>query len=216
MPGIEGSTAVALVSGGIDSTSMVYWLEDRGVAIVPVFIDYGQHTAARELASIRQNLTDQMLVRLEVISLGDVYRHSQSRMIHAPDLWVDTVTSDDFLLPYRNLLILTTGAAFAQSIGIEAVYAAFIDANFSFESDASLKFLNTMAEILSGYGSARIEFPFREMTKSEVALLGYRLGAPIASTYSCLASPDAPCGACANCVDREEALSAVRDAVQRR
>lgn len=209
----ESAAAVALVSGGIDSTTMAYWLADQDIRIVPVFIDYGQHTAARELASIRQNLTSEMLADLEVIQLSDVYRHSQSRMIHAPDLWIDQVTSNDFLLPYRNLLILTAGAAFAQSIGLNAVYAAFIDANFSFESDASLKFLNTMAEILSDYGSARIEFPFREMTKSEVALLGYRLGAPIASTYSCLASPDVPCGACANCVDREEALGAVRDAI---
>ena len=110
-------------------------------------------------------------------------------------------------------MILTAGAAFAQTIGIDAVYAAFIDANFSFESDASLKFLNRMADMMSDYGSSRIEFPFREKTKSEVAILGYRLGAPIASTYSCLASPDVPCGACANCVDREEALAAVRLAI---
>lgn len=206
-------SAVALVSGGVDSTTMAYWLADQSTRFVPVFIDYGQHTAQRELASIRQNLTETMLGPLEVLHLGDVYGHSESRMIHAPDLWTDVVTSDDFLLPYRNLLILTAGAAFAQTLGIDCVYAAFIDANFSFESDASLEFLNRMSEILGDYGSARIEFPFRDMTKSEVALLGYRLGVPIASTYSCLASPDVPCGACANCVDREEALDAVRRAM---
>lgn len=211
----DDATAVALVSGGVDSTTMAYWLADEGIRFVPVFIDYGQHTADRELASIRQNLTADMLATLEVLDLRSVYAHSDSCMICPPDLWNDHVTSTDFLLPYRNLLLLTTGAAFAQTIGLEAVYAAFIDANFSFESDASLEFLNRMAGMLCDYGCSRIEFPFREKTKSEVAILGYELGAPIASTYSCLASPNVPCGACANCVDREEALDAVRIAMHR-
>lgn len=206
----DDASALALVSGGVDSTTMAYWLANEGIQFVPVFMDYGQHTAARELASIRQNLTTEMLDSLEVIDLSDVYSRSECRMIQPPDLWSDRVTSNDFLLPYRNLLLLAAGAAFAQTIGLNTVYAAFIDANFSFESDASLQFLNRMAELLSDYGSARIEFPFREKTKSEVAILGYRLGAPIAATYSCLASPSVPCGACANCVDREEALDAVR------
>ena len=77
----DGATAVALVSGGMDSTAMGYWLADQGIRFVPVFVDYGQHTAGRELASIRLNLSADMLPSLEVLDLTAVYSKSASRMI---------------------------------------------------------------------------------------------------------------------------------------
>ena len=40
----------------------------------------------------------------------------------------------------------------------------------------------------------------------KVAKLGIELKAPIGATFSCQASPDIPCGACPNCVDRLNAL----------
>lgn len=48
--------------------------------------------------------------------------------------------------------------------------------------------------------------PFRNFSKYEVAKLGIELQAPVGATFSCQASPDIPCGACPNCVDRLKAL----------
>jgi 7-cyano-7-deazaguanine synthase len=42
------SAVLLLCSGGLDSTTVAYWLRERGIAIVPIFFDYGQHCVEKE------------------------------------------------------------------------------------------------------------------------------------------------------------------------
>ena len=94
-------------------------------------------------------------------------------------------------------------------------YSAFINSNHAKEIDCSSEFFNKLEGLLSEYGSVKIEMPFRDMTKYEVAKLGIELKAPIGRTFSCQASPDIPCGACPNCVDRLDALKMIEQEASR-
>jgi 7-cyano-7-deazaguanine synthase len=89
---------------------------------------------------------------------------------------------------------------------MDKVYSAFINSNHAKEIDCSSAFFDKLGGLLSNYGSVKIEMPFRDMSKYEVAKLGIKLRAPIGETFSCQASSVIPCGACPNCVDRLEAL----------
>jgi 7-cyano-7-deazaguanine synthase len=109
-------------------------------------------------------------------------------------------------LPYRNLLFLSVGAAFAQSNKIDHVYSAFINSNHAIELDCSGEFFDRLSVMLADYGGVKIEMPFRELTKYDVAVRAAELGVPIGQTYSCQISASTPCGACPNCVERLEAL----------
>jgi 7-cyano-7-deazaguanine synthase len=93
-----------------------------------------------------------------------------------------------------------------RTLGLNYVYSAFINSNHAKEIDCSNDFFNNLENLLSEYGSVKIEMPFRNFSKFDVAKLGVELGAPIGSTFSCQASPVIPCGACPNCVDRLYAL----------
>lgn len=55
--------------------------------------------------------------------------------------------------------------------------------------------------------SVKINMPYREMSKTQVAMLGLTLKAPIAQTYSCQVNSQNPCGACPNCIDRIVAMN---------
>lgn len=198
--------AVLLASGGLDSTTLAYWLMDKGISYVPVFIDYGQHCAKTELETLLSVLPEPQVSRVEVLTVGDVYRRSHSRLIVEANLWVDSITYHDLFLPYRSLLLLTVGSAFAQSIGCRSLYSAFINSNHAQEIDCSAEFFDKLATLLADYGSVEVKMPFRNMSKYEVAKLGISLQAPIGFTFSCQASSRIPCGACPNCVDRLDAL----------
>jgi 7-cyano-7-deazaguanine synthase len=52
----------------------------------------------------------------------------------------------------------------------------------------------------------KVYAPFLGMTKREIALLGKELGVPFEKTYSCYRGTEPPCGECATCKQREEAL----------
>lgn len=198
--------AVLLATGGLDSTTLAYWLRAKGIHFLPLFIDYGQHCAETELATLRKVLPKEYEPLISKINVGDIYKGSKSRLINEANLWKDEVADDDFYIPYRNLLLLSIGAAFAQSNGYQNLYTAFINSNRAKEVDSSTNFLNELGNMLSDYGSIQTKTPFRNMSKYEVAKLGISLQAPIGLTFSCHASSDIPCGACPNCTERLESL----------
>jgi 7-cyano-7-deazaguanine synthase len=202
-------TAVLLSSGGLDSTTLAFQLRRDGVYVLPLFVDYGQHCAATEYATLQAVLPPEFVERTIRLDISDVYRGVSSRLIAEPNLWLDAVSHHDLYLPYRNLLLITVAAAFAQARQIPTVYAAFINSNHALEIDCSSIFFQELHKLLTTFGGVDVRMPFRDMSKLDVVMRGLALGAPIASTFSCQAQSEVPCGACPNCVDRLTALSAV-------
>jgi 7-cyano-7-deazaguanine synthase len=200
---------VLLASGGMDSTVMAYWLQNKNINVIPLFLDYNQHCVQKEYETLKEVLPRKLSDNIKILKIGDVYRDSSSRLIKEANLWTDNVVAEDLYLPYRNLLFLSIAAAYAQSKGIKAVYTAFINSNHAKEIDCSLDFFIKLGTLVSEYGSVTIEMPFREMSKYQVAKLGIQLGVPIEKTYSCQTNSKNHCGACPNCVDRLEAINSI-------
>lgn len=198
--------AILLSSGGLDSTTLAYWLQKQGVSFVPLFINYGQHCAETEYKTLKQVIPSEYRDFIQTINISDIYFGSASKLIVEPNLWIDNMAGDSLYLPYRNLLMLSVGAAFAQSHGYDRLFAGFINSNHAKEIDCSASFFMELGKLLSGYGSVHIEMPFREMSKFDVARIGMELKVPLGTTFSCQAASTVPCGACPNCVDRIEAL----------
>lgn len=208
---MENKDGVLLASGGLDSTTMAYWLKKQQIEFVPLFINYGQHCADTELKSLKKVLPTEYQDKIECIDIQSVYAKSRSRFIREANLWEEEITADELYIPYRNVLLLTIGATFAQTLGLNNVYSAFINSNHAKEIDCSNEFFDKMEGMLKEYGSVKINMPFRYYSKYEVAKLGVSLGAAIGETFSCQASSIIPCGACPNCVDRLEAIRRIEN-----
>jgi len=200
---------VLLASGGMDSTVLAYDLANQRQNIILLFLDYGQHCAKTELMTLKRVIPSQYKNNIRIIKIGDIYKESNSRMIVEANLWVDNVVADDLYLPYRNLLFLSIASAYAQSIGAKNVYSAFINSNHAKEIDCSMEFFTKLENLLQSYGSVKINMPYRELSKREVARLGLSLGAPVAATYSCQVNAENPCGVCPNCVDKIDAINSL-------
>ena len=198
--------SILLASGGLDSTTLAYWLRQKKIPFTPLFIDYGQHCAVTEHRTLAAVLPKNDSRRIETINIGDIYRGSHSLLIREVNLWKHKTKAADLYLPYRNLLLLSAGAAFAQSRGASYLYAAFINSNHAKELDCSTNFFDELSKVLREYGSVTIRMPFRKLSKRQVTNIGLKLRVPVASTFSCQAASAVPCGACPNCVDRLDAL----------
>ena len=196
-----------LASGGMDSTVLAYKLAKERKKVIVLFINYGQHCRDKEYRTLLKVIPPEYINNVRVIRIGDVYKESNSRMIIEANLWEDSVVAEDMYLPYRNILFLSLASAYAQSMGIKDVFTAFINSNHAKEIDCSMDFFTKLESLLLEFGSTRINMPFRNMTKTEVAKLGLELGAPIEMTYSCQVNAHMPCGACPNCVDRIVAIN---------
>jgi 7-cyano-7-deazaguanine synthase len=210
VPIVEIKRAVVMTSGGLDSTVLFYWALSEGYSVTPLFLDYGQHCAATELATLQGVLPREGVRDLSIVKISDVFRSSSSRLIREANLWTDPVESADLMLPYRNLVLLVAGAAFAASQGKNYLLSAFINSNQAYEIDATASFLAGVTALIGGVGGVNLEMPFRELSKAEVVRIGLGLNAPIAATFSCQISSTEHCGACPNCVERLNAFAAAR------
>ncbi len=200
-------TSVALLcSGGLDSTTLAYWLLREGRSVLPVFLDYGQHCAAKERTTLSDVLPDALRDHVHELNLRSVFAGSTSRLISEADPWREEVVPDDLYVPYRALLFFAAAAAFAQTHNITEVYSAFINSARAKELDCTSTFLNGLDAFAANVGAVRFLTPFRAMTKREVVRLAESLNVPIGRTFSCQMFSDVPCGACPNCVERLDAL----------
>ncbi len=202
---------VLLASGGLDSTTLAYWMLKEGIDFLPLFINYGQHCAETEYLTLQNVIPPSKSKSIEVIDVSSIYKKSKSKYIKEADLWNEKIVADDLYIPYRNILLLTIGASLAQTMGFNSVYSAFINSNHAKEIDCSNQFFDSMGKILGDYGTVKIIMPFLKLSKLEVAKIGIELHAPIANTFSCQASSKIPCGACPNCVDRLNALNEIEN-----
>lgn len=198
-----------MASGGLDSTVLAYKLLAEGKNIVPLFINYGQHFYKTEEERFLEVLPSEFIKNYKKIDVSDVFKNSNSIMVKKVDLTKEKVTDDDVFLPYRNMYLLSSAIAFASSLGIKTVYSAFINSNHAKEIDATSTFLDYITNYFQSMGDVSLHMPLRNMTKSEVLKLGINLASPVERTFSCQVYENVHCGACANCVDRQNAFSEV-------
>jgi len=199
-----------MVSGGLDSTVLAWWLTASRVDHRVLFIDYGQHGAATELATARRVLPRSDAAQILRVDVSAVFAGSSSALIDAPDLWAGAFDRSEMHLEYRNLALLAVAATVAERNGCRSVAPAFIMSNLATTGDTSSAFLEAVATAVELGGATTVVYPFLHLSKAEVIDLGLDLGAPVGETFSCQLAPEVPCGACPNCVDRLEALGAVR------
>jgi 7-cyano-7-deazaguanine synthase len=197
--------ALLLASGGLDSTTVAYQLVSKGVEVIPVFFDYGQHCVEIEWKRVNEVLPIDAQ-RPERHNLSDIFSGSRSLLIREADLWTEEVSDEDLYVPYRTMLFFAAAAARAQTLGILDIYTGFINSNHAKEIDCTAEFMNSLDGLTSSIGTVRFHSPFRYSSKTDVARAAVALGVPIGRTYSCQASAQFPCGACPNCVERLKAL----------
>jgi 7-cyano-7-deazaguanine synthase len=202
------TTVAALMSGGLDSTTVCYSLVDQGIQVRPLFFDYGQHCVETEWALLSEVLPCTTLPA-ERINISDIFLGSKSRLICEANLWTDAVRDHDLYVPYRTLLFYAAAAARAQSLGLATVYTGFINSNHAKEIDCTAEFMNKLDGLTEAVGPVRFVSPFRYSSKADVLREALRLGVPVGRTFSCQAASNLPCGACPNCVERLGALREV-------
>jgi 7-cyano-7-deazaguanine synthase len=192
---------VSLVSGGIDSTLMAILAKEEGIPQSPLFINYGQICAEREMKAC---LDLHKRFGLPVPAIMDVSGFGQliASGLTNPDMRV----YEDAFLPGRNLLFLLAGAAYAYQTGSNAVAIGLLSEETHLFPDQTAEFLENTGQLVSLAMGRRITVvaPLMRFTKMDVIELARQKG--ITGTYSCHAGTESPCGICVSCREAKKAL----------
>lgn len=195
MFGPMDKAGILLISGGVESVTLLADRIDAGESIQAVFIDYGQRAAAleREAAENHCERLGVELVALDLASAGEQFRNVQGRKPHLP-------------MPHRNLVALSLGLSYATSLGSSRLYLAANHEDASAYPSASHIFL-TQFRVLAGIlGEVKLLTPFIDQAKAEVIARGIELGIDYATAYSCMLGYPVHCGRCVQCTARKAAF----------
>ena len=207
--------AVAMISGGVDSTTLVYHLRDQGYELVLVSFDYAQRHR-RELAAAGR-VARALEIPHRVVDISGVGRLlSGSALTDAsvpvPEGHYTDASMRSTVVANRNAILLSIATGIAVSHGCELVAYAAHAGDHPIYPDCRPEFVRAMESALrlgnQGFASSefRVYAPFLEKTKAEIVAIGARLGVPFEMTWSCYVGGERHCGRCGTCTERREAF----------
>lgn len=189
------SASILLLSGGVESVTLLHQLAAQGEAVQALFIDYGQRAAPLERAAVDAHCGELgvEVVPLELAQVGDVFRRGQERKAHVP-------------LPHRNLVALSLGMSYATNLGAQRLYLAANQQDTVEYAASSHAFLAQFRLMCGLLGDVQLATPLIGLSKTEIVARGMTLGVDYATTYSCLLGYPLHCGRCPQCVRRRAAF----------
>ena len=198
------------LSGGLDSGSLLFEYQDR-IALAVSF-NYGSNHAPYELAAAKK-MTRILGIPHRIIDMRESFKGFKSALLAGSD----AVPSEEYnensikadVVPFRNAIFLSVLAGIADSTeGVKYIALATHSGEHDLYPDCTPEFSDAMSKAISLGTEHHIEFfrPYIHINKREVAKRGIAHGLNPDWTYSCYKGVFPPCGVCATCREREEAL----------
>jgi len=215
--------AVILVSGGLDSATVLAIARDQQYQCYALSLDYGQRHRSELAAAARVarslGAAEHRVIKLDLTGWGGSAL-TDSHIAVPVNTTASTNTGIPVTyVPARNTIFLSLALAWAEAIGAVDIFAGMNAVDYSGYPDCRPEYIaafQTMARLAtkSGVegGAITIHTPIIRMGKAEIVQTGLRLGVDYAATVSCYNadSEGQACGACDSCRLRKEGFVAAR------
>ena len=213
--------AVVLLSGGLDSSTVVAIAQDQGFKVYALSFSYGQrHTAEIEAAKViaaQSGLARHVILDIDLRCFGG---SALTDDIEVPKGRETERMGDEIpvtYVPARNTIFLSYALAWAEVLGAGHIFIGVNSVDYSGYPDCRPEFIEAyqrMANLatragVEGETPLRIQTPLLQLSKAQIIQKGLALGVDYAQTTSCydpLVS-GAPCAECDACRLRAQGFS---------
>jgi 7-cyano-7-deazaguanine synthase len=214
---MSGQSAIVLLSGGLDSTTVLAMARAQGFACHTLAVSYGQRHAAELQAAARVSKLlgavehRQMNVDLAAIG-GSALTDSRIAVPETPTIGIPIT-----YVPARNTLFLALALGWAEVLRAQHIFIGVNAVDYSGYPDCRPEFISafeSLARLATRAGVEgsrfRIHAPLMAMSKAEIIRAGQALGVDYGETVSCYqATPSGTaCGRCDSCRLRREGFIA--------
>lgn len=207
---------LVILSGGMDSTTLMYHLDNEGDQLQTISFSYGQRHS-RELLSAGF-LTGELDLEGVCITVDhELLKPSSSALVGGSDVPHGHYAADNMkatVVPNRNMTFLSMALARCIAIGADRVAYAAHAGDHDIYPDCRPDFVNAMthaANVCDWWENSppyidHLHAPFLRKTKADIVSIGRDLGVPFERTWSCYEGGEIHCGRCGTCVERREAF----------
>ena len=212
-------SAVVLLSGGLDSATVLALAKSQGYRCRALSFDYGQRhaveiDAARRIAN-HLKVEKHLIFPLSLDSIGgSALTDSKIEVPTTPQSAAYTENTIPITyVPARNLIFLSIALAWAETLNIHNIFIGVNAIDYSGYPDCRpnfIKHFQNIAKLATRSGVQQNEFhinaPLISMRKSEIIKCGIQLGLDYSLTVSCYQADDEgrACGICDACRFRQQ------------
>jgi 7-cyano-7-deazaguanine synthase len=214
----ERRGAVVLLSGGLDSATVLAMARASGCDCYALTVDYGQRHHA-ELAAARRTAlylgaSAHRVIDVDLRSFGGSALTGSTPVPHPESVEEIGRTIPSTYVPARNTILLSLALAWAEVLEIDDIYIGANARDYSGYPDCRPEFLEAFEHLanlatkasIEGRREFHVHAPIVHLTKAEIIAKGMELGVNFALTHSCYdPTPEGhACGICDACILRRQ------------
>ena len=200
--------AVSLLSGGLDSSTVLSYAISKGYEVIALSFDYGQRHR-KELESAKR-IAEYYGVKHKImkIDLRAIGGSALTDDIEVPDVTLGAIGKEIPVtyVPARNTILLSLGLGLAEVtdsskifIGANALdYSGYPDCRPEYFEAINRTFDLATKKTVEG-GKIEVEAPLLRFSKADIVRLAHSLKTPLELTWSCYNGKERACGVCDSC-----------------
>ncbi len=200
--------AVSLLSGGLDSSTVLSYAISKGYEVIALSFDYGQRHR-KELESAKK-IADYYRVKHKImkIDLRAIGGSALTDDVEVPDVTLGAIGKEIPVtyVPARNTILLSLGLGLAEVtdsskifIGANALdYSGYPDCRPEYFESINRTFDLATKKTVEG-GKIEVEAPLLRFSKADIVKLAISLKTPLELTWSCYNGKERACGVCDSC-----------------
>ena len=202
--------SVIIESGGMDSITLLYDHKDE--IALGISFDYGSNHNAREIPFAKMHC-ERLGIKHITINLDFMHQYFKSSLLDGADAIPEGHYADDNMkstvVPFRNGIMLSIAIGIAESNNLDQVFIANHGGDHTIYPDCRPEFIKAIDSAANAgtYNNVKVIAPYTQITKSDIARIGKKLGIDYTETWSCYTGGEIHCGKCGTCVERKEALA---------
>lgn len=209
------SKAVVIASGGMDSATLAWHYHTLNYDVHLIGFNYGQRHI-KELDYLKRQ-ADKLKAELTIVNMDfmrDLLKGSSltDDQIEVPDGHYREETMRITVVPNRNAIMLSIAVGIAVANKADIVATGIHGGDHYIYPDCRPSFFEPFAEAMKqatiGHANEafKVEAPFIEIGKDDIAEYGSRIGVDYSLTWSCYKGGEIHCGSCGTCFERREAF----------
>jgi 7-cyano-7-deazaguanine synthase len=204
--------AVVLLSGGLDSSTTLYYAVKKGYKCRALIFDYGQRHKREVNSAIA--IAERLKILYEVIRItlpwkGSALLNKKQALPANRPIKAMSKNIPPTYVPARNTIFLGFALSFAEATGADAIFIGANAVDFSGYPDCRPDYYRAFRKVVrrgTKTGKIKVITPLINMGKAQIIKLAYKLGVPVELTWSCYKGDKEPCGVCDSCKLRKKGM----------
>ena len=208
---MEKEKVVAIMSGGMDSVTLVYDLVNQGYDVNVLSFDYNQKHK-KELQCAKKTC-EKLNLPHKIANLKILNEIAPSALTRkdwkVPEGNYADENMKQTVVPNRNMVMLSLAVSYAIGLGAKKVFYGAHAGDHTIYPDCRLEFVEAMQKAVSlcDWKKVKLVAPYLKKDKGDIAKKGKDLNVDYSLTWTCYKGGKKACGVCGSCSERLEAFA---------